>query len=59
MKTLPFDPATYLDTEAAIDACLADAGQDGPEAVARATEVAARARSMPRGADAPPTRKAC
>ncbi len=46
MKTLPFDAAEYLDTEEAIAAYLADAGEDGAEALSRATEVVARAREL-------------
>ncbi len=46
MDTLAFDPAEYLDTEEARRAYLADARDDGPEAVARAEEVVSRARAM-------------
>lgn len=45
MKTLPFDPADYLDSEEEIAAYLADARLDGEEAVADALEVVARARA--------------
>ncbi|WP_269515826.1 DNA-binding protein [Brevundimonas subvibrioides] len=44
LKTLPFDPADYLDTEEAIAAYLADARLDGAVALSRAVEVVARAR---------------
>jgi len=45
METRPFDPADYLDTEEGIAAYLEDARSDGPEALADAAEVAARARA--------------
>ncbi len=45
MKTKPFDPADYLDTEEGIAAYLADARDFGPEAYAVAVEVVARARA--------------
>jgi hypothetical protein len=44
VETRPFDPAEYLDSEEAISAYLADARQDGAEALSRAAEVVARAR---------------
>jgi DNA-binding phage protein len=44
VETRPFDPAQYLDSEEAISAYLADARQDGAEALAQAAEVVARAR---------------
>lgn len=46
MKTIPFDAAEYLDTEEAMSAYLADAREDGPEALSRAVEVVARARGL-------------
>ncbi len=59
MKTLPFDPAEFLDTEEAIAAYLADARLDGAEAVFRAKEVVARARElMQRTAKGEPARSA-
>ncbi len=45
LETLPFDPADYLDSEEGFEAYLADARLDGPEAVADAIEVVARARA--------------
>lgn len=45
LKTMPFDPAAYLDSEEGIAAYLADAQLDGAEAVADALEVVARARA--------------
>ena len=45
METRPFDPADYLDTEEGIAAYLEDARSDGPEAMADAAEVVARARA--------------
>ena len=45
METRPFDPATYLDSEAAIAAYLADARAHGREELAQAVEVVARARA--------------
>lgn len=45
METQPFDPVDYLDTEEGIAAFLEDARGDGPEALADAAEVAARARA--------------
>jgi DNA-binding phage protein len=44
VETRPFDPATYLDSEEAIAAYLADARMDGDKALADAAEVVARAR---------------
>lgn len=46
MKTLPFDPAEYLDSEEAITAYLADARLDGTEAYSQAIEVVTRARAL-------------
>jgi len=40
----PFDPADYLDSEAGIEAYLADARAFGPAALSDAVEVVARAR---------------
>jgi len=48
VKTLPFDPAEFLDSEEAIAAYLGDAREDGAEALSRATEVVARARARRR-----------
>ncbi|MBI5938854.1 MAG: hypothetical protein HY859_00345 [Caulobacterales bacterium] len=45
LKTFPFDPADYLDSEEGIAAYLADARTDGPEALSDAIEVIARART--------------
>lgn len=45
LKTLPFDPADYLDSEESVAAYLADARTDGPEALSDAIEVVARARA--------------
>lgn len=45
----PFDPADYLDTEEAIEAYLADAGQDGSASLSRALNVVARARARMAG----------
>lgn len=45
LETLPFDPADYLDSEEGFDAYLEDARLDGPEALADAVEVVARARA--------------
>ena len=45
MDLKPFDPADYLDSEEGFEAYLADARLDGPEAVADAIEVIARARA--------------
>lgn len=56
MKTLPFDPADYLDTEEGIAAYLADARAFGPEAVADAVEVVARARARMAGDAGAPAR---
>lgn len=49
LETTPFDPADYLDTEEGIAAYLADASLDGPEALADAVEVVARARARMAG----------
>lgn len=46
MKTKPFDPAEYLDSEEAIAAYLADAREGDAGETAHAAEVAARARAM-------------
>ena len=46
METRPFDPAAYLDSEAAIAAYLADARADGRDELAQAVEVVARARAL-------------
>ncbi len=46
MKTLPFDPADYLDCEEAIEAYLADAEADSEAALADAKAVVSRARQM-------------
>jgi DNA-binding phage protein len=56
LKTKPFDPTDYLETEADRAAYLADAQQDGPEAVADAEVVVARART--RWAEQPEPRRA-
>ena len=62
LKTLPFDPANYLDSEEGIAAYLADAQLDGAEAMADALEVVARARARmdanasDRSVAEPPTR---
>lgn len=53
METLPFDPADYLDSEEGFAAYLADAYLDGPEAVADAVKVIARARARMQPATAP------
>jgi len=45
LKTLPFDPADYLDCEKGLAAYLADARLDGPGAIADAVKVVARARA--------------
>lgn len=50
METLPFDPADYLDSEEGFAAYLADARTFGPEAVADAVTVVARARARMRPA---------
>ena len=46
METRPFDPATYLDSEEAIAAYLADARGHGREELAQAAVVVARARAL-------------
>ncbi len=46
MKTLPFDPAEYLDSEEAIEAYLGDAEADSEAALADARLVVSRAREM-------------
>ncbi len=45
MKTRPFDPADYLDTEEGIAAYLADARSFGSQAYSEAVDVVARARA--------------
>jgi hypothetical protein len=45
LKTEPSDPADDLDSEEGFAACAADAQDFGPEAVADAVEVVARARA--------------
>ena len=49
LKTRPFDPADYFDSEEGVAAYLADARLDGAEAVADAHEVVARARARMAG----------
>ena len=56
LETLPFDPADYLDSEEGFEAYLADARLDGPEAVADAIEVVARARARMALVSTAPTR---
>lgn len=51
METVPFDPATYLDSEEAIDAYLADARTGDAREIADAAEVVARARKALSRAD--------
>jgi len=47
LKTMPYDPAKYLDTEEAIAVFLADAFESGHDGVFQnALQVAARARGM-------------
>ncbi len=60
METLPFDAADYLDDEEMIAAYLQDAERDGPDAVAQAMKVVARARARMagRGSSAPARRSA-
>ena len=48
MEIRSFDSATYLDSEEAIAAYLAEAGTDGAESLAKAQAVVARARAMAR-----------
>ena len=59
LKTRPFDPTDYLETEEDMAVYLADARLDGPEAVADAMEVIARARArVAASASAPRSRSA-
>lgn len=47
LKTMPYDPAKYLDTEEAVAAFLTDAFESGDDAVFQgALQIAARARGM-------------
>ena len=50
METRPFDPAQYLDSEAAIAAYLTDARAYGGQELSDAMEVVARARAALRSA---------
>ena len=50
METRPFDPAQYLDSEAAIAAYLTDARAYGGQELSDAMEVVARARAAIRSA---------
>jgi len=54
LETRPFDPADYLDSEEAIAAYLADARAGDAEELARAIEVAARARALNEGREPAP-----
>ena len=53
LKTKPFDPADYLQDEEDMALYLEDARAFGPEAVADAIEVIARARARMKPATAP------